>query len=265
LGKKIAFALQKSEVVTAISGSVEGSIRDAGFASDRIRRIPNGVDVKRFSRRSSANVRAWLRVPQESRLIVSVGNYNPWKGQDILIRSMPRILAVEPWARLIIIGGQTEVLRSLIGELDLEDKVVLTGPISPHPSNLGVTGVSSEAQTDWLAEIYRSSETYVSAGIDEGAEGFSLAVLEGMAAGLPIVATNISGNRDIVRDGFNGYLVPPADHDRLADAVLRVINNDDSRALMGENAKGTANKYDWSEIAKQYTDVYFEAIERNKA
>ncbi len=70
--------------------------------------------------------------------------------------------------------------------------------------------VAGTPEPDWLAALYRASELYVLASVDEAAEGLSLAMLEGMAARLPVVATSISGNRDIIRDGVNGMLVAPA-------------------------------------------------------
>lgn len=265
LSKKISFAMQSAQFVTAISGSVEAAILDSGISGQKIRRVPNGVDIERFNRKRTADIREWLGIPKQSRLIVTVGRYNPRKGQEVLIRSMPQILVVEPWARLVIVGDQTEALHPLIRELNLQDKVVLTGPISPHPSNIGVEGISDQLHTDWLAEIYGTSEMYVSAGMDENAEGLSLAVLEGMAAGLPIIATDISGNRDVVRDDYNGHLVPPADHQQLANSILRILNNPESRARMGVNARTTVSQFDWLEIAKQYLNVYHEAIEKHRS
>jgi glycosyltransferase involved in cell wall biosynthesis len=262
---KINFALQGAEMLTAISASVEASLMDAGAPQKKIRRIPNGVDIERFQRPIAANARKWLQLPKESRLIVTVGNYHPRKGHDTLIRSMPLILAKEPRARLIIVGRNTDALHPLIRKLDLDDKVKLTGPISfPAivPEQRRVQSVPHKP--DWLAAIYLGSEVYVSAGVNEGAEGLSLAVLEAMAAGLPIVATNISGNRDIIQHGQNGFLIPPADPAQLAKGILRLLSSNQLRIRMGTKAKGVAKQYEWREIARQYLAVYHEARERSK-
>ena len=128
-GPKIEFALQKAELLTAISDSVENSLLDAGAPQEKIRKIPNGVDIERFQRPVSADVRKWLQLPEDSRLIVTVGNYHPRKGHEVLIRAMPIILKSEPRARLVIVGRNSGELYPLIGELALEDKVKLTGPI----------------------------------------------------------------------------------------------------------------------------------------
>lgn len=261
---KINFALQTAEILTAISASVEASLLDAGAPQEKIRRIPNGVDIERFQQPIAADVRKWLQLPKESRLIVTVGNYRPLKGHEVLIRSMPLILAEEPRARLIIVGRNTDALHPLIRKLDLDDKVKLTGSISfPAIVPEQRRAQSVPHKPDWLAAIYRSSDVYVSAGVNEGAEGLSLAVLEAMAAGLPVVATNISGNRDIVIHGDNGFLVPPANPSKLAETVLLLLKSNDIKFRLGRKAKEIAKQYQWRKVAHQYLSVYQEARERN--
>ena len=200
-----------------------------------------------------------FRLPGDSRLIVTVGNYHARKGHEVLVRAMPRILESIPRAHLVIVGRNTDALHPLIRELTLEDKVSLTGSID-FPLITSKNGSSLDSgKADWLAAIYRSCELYVSAGLEEGAEGLSLAVLEAMAAGLPVIATDISGNCDVIKEGENGLLIPPADHTQLSDAVLRLLATDGYRDRMGRKAKETANRYRWHEIARQYLEVYGEA------
>lgn len=216
LNKKIMRAVKGAELVTAISKNIETGLIDAGAEKGRIRLIPNGVDLGRFSRLRSEQIRGWLGVTQDARLIVTIGRYNPRKGQDYLVRAMPMILAREPRARLVIVGNGTDTLLPLIGELGLQGKVVLTGGITPTQEVLVRTDAPASAsqERDYLAELLCSSELYVSAGIQNNAEGLSLAVLESMAAGLPIVATAISGNTDVVTHGENGFLVQSRERDR---------------------------------------------------
>lgn len=261
--KKIVYALGKAELVTAISKKIRDVLIEAGTAEAKIRSIPNGVDVPRFSRPVAKDIRAWLGVEPAARLIVTIGRYNPRKGQEFLVRAMPRILAREPRARLVIVGEQTEALRPLIKETGLEDKVVLTGGISPSMAILNRAGAPHEARSepDYLADLLCSSELYVSAGTDDNSEGLSLAVLESMAAGLPIVATNISGNKDVVVHGENGCLVRPSDEEDLADAISRVLAQPDMQQHMRAEARRTAMQYEWVNIARTYVDAYREAIE----
>jgi len=262
--KKIETAVQSADFVTAISNNIEAALIDAGAEKKNIRLIPNGVDLQRYSRSPSQEIRKWLGVDPEARLIVTIGRYNPRKGQDYLVRAMPKILEIEPRARLVIVGDRTEMLLPQIQKLGLEDKVVLTGGISPTRGILtrsaGVSG--GDAETDRLAEILCSSELYVSAGIQNNAEGLSLAVLEAMASGLPVVATAISGNTDVISDGYNGFLIEPANEEQLSGSVVRVLAQKQTQERMRENARATAGQYAWINIAQRYVDVYREAISR---
>jgi len=264
VGPKINYTLERTEMLTAISAGIEASLVNAGASREKIRRIPNGVDVERFQKPAvAADIRKWLKLPAESRVILTVGNYRPCKGHEVLIRSMPLILYAEPNVYLVIVGRGTDKLRPLLRELDLDEKVRLTGSISFPAVASWSQSHSVNHSPDWLACLYHSSEMYVSAGMDEGAEGLSLAVLEAMAAGLPVVATNISGNKDIVIHGDNGFLVPPADPSKLAETVLLLLKSNDIKFRLGRKAKEIANQYQWREVALQYLSVYQEAKERN--
>jgi glycosyltransferase involved in cell wall biosynthesis len=264
LRPKISRALEGADILTAISANVEASLLEAGGQGEKIRRISNGVDMERFQRSVQLNVRKELAVPEDSRLIVTVGNYHLRKGHEVLVRSMPRILSEEPRARLVIVGRNNEALRPLIEELNLREQVKLTGAIAfPFAGSNGSQSPRA-SKPDYLADIYRTSDLYVSAGMSEGSEGLSLAVLDAMAAGLPVVASDISGNRDIVRDAENGFLVQPGEPRHLADAVLRILRSPNLRKSMGEEARNKATRYEWKEVALQYLAVYAEAGEMCK-
>jgi glycosyltransferase involved in cell wall biosynthesis len=269
LDRKIVHAVREADIVTAISKTIQSLLIEAGAHPDRVRHIPNGVDTARFDSPPAKAIRAWLKVDEDARLLVTVGKYNPRKGQEYAVRAMPIVLSVEPRARLIIVGENTTALLPLIVELGLEDKVVLTGGVPPPPSALLVGAARAGAlhEHDRYAEILCSSELYVSAGTERDAEGLSLAVLEGMAARLPIVATAISGNVDIVTDGGNGVLVEPANVESLANGIIRVLAAPQAQAAMRDAARQTALHHAWINVARQYAKAYEEAIaaeRRNK-
>lgn len=266
MNEKIMYAVKNADVVTAISENIRAALLDAGAAPDRVRMIPNGVDLARYRRPPATDIRRWLGLEPEARLIVTIGRYNPRKGQDYLVRAMPRILAREPRSRLVVVGNGTEALTPLIMGLGLQEKVVLTGGISPSRSILAAGSLrpGETAEPDYLAEVLGASDLYVSAGIQNNAEGLSLAVLEGMASGLPVVATAISGNTDVVVEGENGYLVAPADEAVLAEGILRVLMSPDHDRLR-IRARETAERYAWINVAQQYVQGYREAIEFSRS
>lgn len=263
--RKILAAVRGADRVTAISNQIESVILEAGAPRERVVPIPNGVDVARFDCPPSPEIREWLGLPADALLIVTVGKYNPRKGQDVLVRAMPRILAAEPRARLVVVGQATEVLEPLIAELDLQGKVILTGGlVPPRHVLMGTTAVGNNSEPDRLAELLCTSAVYVSAGVQRDSEGLSLAVLEAMAARLPVVATRISGNTDVVVDDVNGRLVEPGDASALAESVAQMLGDENGRARMATGARETALRYGWLKVTERYLEVYRDAIAQAK-
>ncbi|NLI80100.1 MAG: glycosyltransferase family 4 protein [Deltaproteobacteria bacterium] len=259
---KIKEALQKADVITAISRTVETSLMQAGAPVERIRRIPNGIDLDRFQKPVACDVPGWLQLPQDSRLILTVGNYRRCKGQESIIEAMPLVLKEDPQARLVVVGKGTEALKPMIATLGLEDRVRLTGRIG-FPAKIinGHGSGENQETTDWLAALYQRSQIYISGGMEEGAEGLSLAVLDAMAAGCAIVATDISGNRDVIRHQKTGVLIRPADSTAMAEAIVRLLRNPDMRSRLGAGSRRVAEEFGWSRIASDYVRVYQEARE----
>lgn len=260
--RKIEHALTRAELVTAISDSVRASIIDAGCDTDKIRSIPNGIDVNRFKQDHEQDIRSWLGLEPDTRLILSVGNYHPRKGHNVIIEAMPELISRIPKARLVLVGANQEPLSKLIDDLNLTNYVRLTGAIPfPFQSDQRRPANKAHGLEDRLAGLYLQSDVYVSASINKEAEGLSLAMLDAMAAGLPVVATEISGSSDVLLDGKTGYLVPPGQHRQLSLALFNILGNEEDRAKMGCRGRQIAKRYHWREIAKQYLSVYTEAIE----
>ncbi|MCS7227861.1 MAG: glycosyltransferase family 4 protein, partial [Endomicrobia bacterium] len=99
-------------------------------------------------------------------------------------------------------------------------------------------------------------DVYLSASL---IEGFSLANLEAMAAGLPCVITDVPGNRDVVKNN-SGILVPPASPEKIADAIIKILTDKNLENKLRQNALNEVKKYDWLEIAKKYVQVYENTI-----
>lgn len=258
---KIDIAIEKAEILTAISKGVEHSLHEAGCPTAKIRAIPNGIDPERFQRKSLPDIRKWLGIEKNAPVILSVGNYHPRKGHEVLLRAMPLILKMIPEAQLIIAGRNPQALKPLVASLAIADHVHLTGALA-FPTTLLNHGIAPETagHDDQLAALYADSDLYVSASIDEGAEGLSLALLDAMAAGLPVVATTISGNIDIVKNQKSGLLVPPSDPQSLADAVVRILTDPELKSRMGTEGHRLIQPFHWRNIAQSYLEVYEEAI-----
>jgi glycosyltransferase involved in cell wall biosynthesis len=258
--KRITYALMKSNIFTAISNSVRDSLVAAGASIDKVRMIPNGVNIKRFSSIKKSRIKPFDGWSGDEKIILTVGNYRECKGFENIIKAMPAILNEVPDSKCIIVGKNNEVLKPLIKDLGLDKKVVIKGPVKYTSIPLR----KNDNSQDELASIFALSTIYISAGIDEGAEGMSLALLEAMASGLPIIATSISGNRDVIENGISGILVKPSCVEDLTKETIRLLKNKDKRDKMTSVQKDIVEQYGWNSVAKKYLEVYKEAINSHK-
>lgn len=249
---KIGQVVKSAERLTAISGSVVTSLLDAGAPLQNIVSIPNGVDFGRFSDTQTVDIRDRFKIPANKRILLTVGNYVRRRGHEELVRAMRAVFDGNRDAHLVIVGRGTDVLIPLIDELELNEAITLTGAVPP-------VELDPKAH-DIVGALYRESEVYVAPGMSEGSEGLSLALLDAMAAGLAIVATRISGNRDVITDEKNGLLVKPGDPSAIAQGVSRMLDDSGMRDTFREQALTDVQPYSWTAIAGQYVETYRDAI-----
>ena len=106
---------------------------------------------------------------------------------------------------------------------------------------------------DRMPEYYAASDVVALPSLKEAT---SIAGLEAMASARPLVGTNVGGIPQIVKDGDSGILVPAKDPEKLADAIVRLLDNDSARAAIGERARQRAKLFDWRTIAQAYPHIY---------
>jgi glycosyltransferase involved in cell wall biosynthesis len=228
------FIVRSSDKLTAVSKSVlKHAIEDLKVPWSKISIIPNGVDTNAYvpSNRRSENT-----------VITYVGRLIGNKGPQYLIQAAPRILRSHPEVHIHIVGEgplKTYLVKQVASE-KLENNVHFFGNVSDTIPILQETSI-----------FVRSSLT----------EGMSLAVLEAMACGLPVVASNVEGNAEIVENNITGFLVPPADPGALVEAVEYLLNNPKIAMEMGRRArKKTEKSYDWQKIADLTLEIYSSLI-----
>lgn len=180
--------------------------------------VPNGIRLERFHAADAsgrAALAAELGWPADSRIIGTVGRLQPVKNQQALLRAFARVRATMPQAVLAMVGDGSlrASLERLASELALGDAVRFLGDRGDVPRLLAGMDVFT---------------------LPSLSEGYSIALLEASAAALPIVATDVGGNREIVHDGRNGRLVPAGDVDALADALLALLAAPAEAARMGQ-------------------------------
>ena len=234
------FALQRCDRVIALT-KLEAMYLETSLLLDRqkVAIIPNGVDLETF------NPGAMRRAAR--RTVLFVGRLSEEKGVFDLLRAVPLVLKKVPDAVFMLVGddGETQAcLSRLARNLKIDSKVSICGPL-----------FGSE-----LVEAYRSAQLLVAPSIYET---FGLSILEGMAVGLPIVASCVGGIPELVQDMVNGILVQPSDPEKLAEAVIRLLSNQELATKISQNNIAKAQSYSWERIAMSVLQVYVEAMEAN--
>ena len=196
------------------STSVVDYIREHyGTPPEKIRLVPRGIDPQLFD---PARLDAAFMADFRSRhglagrfVVLGVGRITPLKGYDALIRATALARATNPQIKTVIVGGaeatragHEQALRKLVAELGLGDHVAFAGSQSK------------------VAEIYACGHVLVS-GNRAKPESFGRSMAEALAMGCPVIATRFGGALDIVREGFNGWLVEPGDEAQLADRLVQ--------------------------------------------
>ncbi len=208
--------------------------------------IPNGVDVDRFQ----PGVEPFERWRDPERLnLLFVGRLDPRKGLDLLIGAMPEILdRTRGRARLLVVGDS--YLRPKF-------EASVPGAARAHVHFLG--HVPSADLPRW----YASGDIFVSPA--SGNESFGIVLLEAMAAGRAVVASDIPGYRSVVVPDVNGLLFPPGDAGALARAVARLADDPERRLLIAGRGRARALEFAWPRITERIEAVYRDALSRRAA
>lgn len=205
--------IRRIDYVQCISAYTGRMLRQAGYPERQIRMIPNAVDLGRF--------RNPLRVGVSVEpVVLFVGRIQPVKGLDVLIDAWARVRRLVPHAKLVIAGDGAILpqLRERAAERGVTDSVHFPGRITQLEA----------------AAMYELADVYVQ---PSHLEGLPNSVLEAMASGLPIVATRVSGNEDLVVDHANGRLVPAANPDALAAALTELLRDPELVKRMGTESR----------------------------
>ena len=244
----IEATVRRADAVTAISQTVHASLLDAGAPQSLIHDIANGVDMERFAGPPLGSVPQRFGFQPGTPLVVSIGNYHAVKGHEVLVDAVALAHSRGQKLGLVIVGRTSPEFCAQVAARGFGEFIKFAG-VLPVPT-------WNEKAPDLLAELLVSSSIYVSASIGEGAEGLSLSLLEGMAAGACPVVTDISGNRDMVQDGVNGRVVRPANASAMADALCDLLDDEPTRQRLAGAARQTASRYSWAAVADQYLALY---------
>ena len=202
-------------------------------AGNPIKVIPNGVDTKWFE----VGERQW-----SPPVLLTVGRLVYQKGIDLLFHSLADLKGRE-WKLLIVGDGKDRRnLERLTETFGINDQVEFVGWQS----------------RDTLIGYYRQANLYVHPSHDEG---MSNAILEAMACGLPVLATGVAGNMEVILDGSTGRLIPPADSGALRDVLEQLLTDPEVRRAMGQAGRErVVRDFSWQRTSQAYLEIIFEIL-----
>jgi glycosyltransferase involved in cell wall biosynthesis len=218
-----------------ISKEIDRELSEIGVLPERRIFIPNGVDLNRFAPRSSdhkTSLRRSLSLP-DGLIVVFSGRLDPEKRVHFLVEMWPDVLKRHPDANLLILGTGTE-------EQDLK--------------RIAGKNVRFEGNVKDVAPYLCASDIFV---LPSATEGLSNSLLEAMASGLAPIATTVGGATDLIKDGWNGVLIPPDHKQALNSALLTLLSNPDLRLQLGTNSRDVVQKdYSLSAVAGKLNMLY---------
>lgn len=220
-------------------------LQEEGAPPDKVTVVLNGVDFDRL-KLSSPDAPQKIRdefAPQGEILLLQVARLHPEKGHEFLFRALPQIRAQVPRPVRLLLAGRgpfEEQYRAQVRELGVDDMVVFLGFRRDAPDLMAAADVIT------LASV---------------AEAFGLVITEAMYLDKPVVATRVGGVPEIIEDGVDGLLVPPASAEALAGAIIRVLCDEAlCRRLSGAGKDKVSQQFSFERMVRQYEEVYRELL-----
>ena len=238
-----SFVRRSTKSAVAFTNSAKIFLSQSGYPLDSIEVIPMSIDADFFRPSKDSAFRERLNLGDEP-LILSVARLHRSKGLDALLVALSKVKERIPDVKLVIVGkGPEETrLRSLARFLRLADNVIFFTDLTTH---------------DVMPRVYASCDLFVLPSLYEP---FGVAVVEAMACGKPVVASDVGGMRDTVKDGVNGFKVPMDGGDRftriLEERILLLLEDGELRREFGQRAREHAELFDWRKNAKRYERFY---------
>jgi glycosyltransferase involved in cell wall biosynthesis len=242
--------LRMADHIVVNAEAIKQDLVRRGYDLGRLSVIPNGTDCERFRLRGNGEaVRREWNIPPDVPVVGVLARLMRIKGQEVFLHAAALMASNNPDVRFMIVGdnsndhGYKDELKRLAARLGLADRVLFTGFRVDVPDLLAALSV------------------VVSPSL--GLEGMSNSVLESMAAGVPVVATQVGGTPEIVEDGVTGLLVPPGDSEELAAAISRLLaDNTLAKRLVESARRRVFSRYSLERAVESTERLYHELLMR---
>lgn len=228
--RQILKALERATRVFSVADSLRKHVISLGADSSKIKVVGNGVDIQRFYQVPRSEARKKLGLSERAKILITVGSLVERKGFHRVIELLPELRKDFPNIQYLIVGGVsaegdwTDRLKKMVSELGVSDHVKFLGVVAP----------------DELKIPLSAADVFV---LPTRNEGWANVILEAMACGLPVVATNVGGNGEVITKPDYGVLVPFEDSSALYDAIQNSLHKEWDRNEIIEYA----NKNSWDD------------------
>lgn len=245
------FSMKAAAAVTANSNFTKAAVEKVGAANATV--IPMGVDLKLFSSSSAleaSTVRKKYGISRKNgRMVLFVGRLAEKKGVAYLIEAMKQVAKRYPLCRLVVVG-------------DGPEKKDLIRQAQPIRENIVFAGSVPNSQ---LPVFYRAADVFVLPSIVAGSgdtEGLGVVLLEAIAAGCPVVASNVGGIPDVIINNKTGLLVAQKDPKEIARAIMHILGNPSLGKKLSLAARGhAARNFSWDGVSAKFRELYYAVLE----
>lgn len=225
--------IKSSDIITTVSDSVAEELEEYGLNPDEVSVVSNGVDTNLFypnKKESKIN----------KKYIMYAGRIDREKGLFDLIESAKYICSKRTDISFIIAGNGRDInkLKRKIKKIGLQNRFTFLGQI----------------EKDHIIKLYQSATLFI---LPSYHEGLPTVLLEAMSCGLPVIATDVRGNRDLISNGVNGFLVPPKNPKKMTETISILLENQSLREQVGKNARKTImENYTWNAVSYKFLKYY---------
>ena len=243
------FVLRNCDFVTPNNLHHVDSLLELGVPKEKIIPVPNGVDIELYKPGNKLELRKRLGVAADKKVVLFVGWFIERKGVDYLVKSFPAVLDLHKDALLYLIGGGSlkKELRNMANRMSIGEKVIILDHVSPEKVAL------------WMA----AADVFVLPSLSEGRPNV---VYEAMLSGTPIVATDVGGSNELIKDGETGFLIKPKDSGVISDKINLLLGDNKLSGSFAEKARKHILDLgmSWDNCAKKFISIYDDVLWRKK-
>ena len=243
--KVMRYVYENADIVIANSEFTKDKLIKLGVSRSNIRRISPGVDTKRFDKqRTTELLRKKLNIPKTSKILLSVGRLSRRKGFDMVIRSLSSLIkkGMDPYYVIIGIGEDKNYLEQVAREEGMQDRVFLLGHVTMED----------------LPKWYNECDIFImpNRNIDGDEEGFGMVYIEAAACGKAAIAGKTGGTGSSVIDSVTGLRIDGSSCKEVANAISRLLEDDDFRVRLENNAYNRVQReFTWEKVAEKTSHI----------